>query len=336
MSKVDQIKAAGQSLAILRSVGITEKHLNGKHQPCPACGGKDRFQWNKKKGLFICRHHDSKYHDFISLVAHIKFCDNIKDAIDYCMDFLGLNKLSEQEKDLLKIRQEAAMVKARQLEQIELAMDVKKKLGAKLKAQEKWAKAQPVISHPYLSAKRVSGELIRQSDGALLIPIYHANRELVNLQRIYANSGKFFMVDAEIMGCFSVLGSLRGARKTFICEGFATGMSLYQAYGYPVVLAFMAGNLKKTGIAIRSLYPSLEIIICADNDIHPDDSIINAGVHYSREAAGLIGAKVLIPFLDGKVDFNDLVNSSGGKLVYSMRGNEIKVTRLAMEKAVAA
>ena len=336
MSKVDQIKAAGQSLAILRSVGITEKHLNGKHQPCPACGGKDRFQWNKKKGLFICRHHDSKYHDFISLVAHIKFCDNIKDAIDYCVDFLGLNKLSEQEKDLLKIRQEAAMVKVRQLEQIELAMDVKKKLGAKLKAQEKWAKAQPVISHPYLSAKRVSGELIRQSDGALLIPIYHANRELVNLQRIYANSGKFFMVDAEIMGCFSVLGTLKQARKAFICEGFATGMSLYQQYKLPVVVAFMAGNIKKVGLTIRQLYPSLEIIICADNDIHPDDSIINAGVHYSREAAGLIGAKVLIPFLDGKVDFNDLVNSSGGKLVYSMRGNEIKVTRLAMEKAVAA
>lgn len=336
MSKVEQIKAAGQALAILRSVGVTETHLNGKHQACPACGGKDRFQWNKKKGLFVCRHYDYKYHDFISLVAHIKFCDNIKDAIDYCMDYLGLNKINEHERGLLRIRQEAAMIKARQLEQTELAMDAKKKLDAKLKAQDKWAKAQPVISHPYLAKKRVSGEFIRQSEGALLIPIYSAHRELVNLQRIYANGGKFFMVDAEIMGCFSVLGSLRQARKAFICEGFATGMSLYQQYKLPVILAFMAGNLKKAGLAIRSLYPSLEIIICADNDIHTDDSIINAGVHYSREAAGLIGAKVLIPFLDGKVDFNDLVNSSGGKLVYSMRGNEIKVTRLAMEKAVAA
>ena len=335
MSKVDQIKAAGQSLAILRSVGITEKHLNGKHQACPACGGKDRFQWNKKKGLFICRHHDSKYHDFISLVAHIKFCDNIKDAIDYCMDFLGLNKLSEQEKDLLKIRQEAAMVKVRQLEQIELAMDVKKKLDAKLKAQEKWAKAKPVITHPYLAKKRVSGEFIRQSEGALLIPIYSAHRELVNLQRIYANGGKFFIVDAEIMGCFSVLGSLRQARKAFICEGFATGMSLYQQYKLPVILAFMAGNLKKAGLAIRSLYPSLEIIICADNDIHADDSIINAGVHYSRELASLIGAKVLIPLLEGKADFNDLVNSEGGELVYSAQGSEIRVTRSVLNRLAA-
>ncbi|TXH06090.1 MAG: toprim domain-containing protein [Candidatus Moraniibacteriota bacterium] len=335
MGKIEQIKLANRSLEILRSIGLTDKHLNGKHQACPACGGKDRFQWNKKKGLFVCRHYDYKYHDFISLVAHIKFCDNIKDAIDYCMDYLGLNKINEYERDLLRIRQEAAMIKAKQTEDAELVMGAKKKLDAKLKAKAKWAKAQPVISHPYLSAKRVSGEFIRQSEGALLIPIYNSNRELVNLQHIYANGGKFFMVDAEIVGCFSVLGSLKRASKAFICEGFATGMSLYQQYRHPVVVAFMAGNLKKVGLAIRQLYPSLEIIICADNDIHVDDSIINAGVHYSRESASLIGAKVLIPFLDGKIDFNDLANKDGGELIYSTQGSEIRVTRLALNRLAA-
>ncbi len=335
MSKVEQIKAANRSLEILRSIGITDKHLNGKHQACPACGGNDRFQWNKKKDLFVCRHYDYKYHDFISLVAHIKFCDNIKDAIDYCMDYLGLNKINEHERDLLRVRQEAAMIKEKKIRESVLALEAKKKLDAKLKAQDKWSKALPAIYHPYLSAKQVSGQFIRQADGALLIPIYNSNRELVNLQRIYANGGKFFMVDAEIVGCFSVLGSLKQASKAFICEGFATGMSLYQQYQHPVIVAFMAGNLKKAGLAIRKLYPSLEIIICADNDIHVDDSIINAGVHYSREAASLIGAKVLIPFLDGKIDFNDLANKEGGELIYSTQGSEIRVTRSVLNRLAA-
>lgn len=337
MSKIDAIKAANRSLEILHSVGVTERHFNGKNQPCPGCGGSNRFQWNKRKGLFVCRHYDFKYHDFITLVAHVKFCDNIKDAIDYCMDYLGLNNLSDREKELMRIRQEAAMIKRNQQEQIELAMDAKKKQEAKLIAQDKWRKAKPVTSHPYLTAKQVSGQFIRQADGALMIPIYNNKKELVNLQRIYANGGKFFITNAEIVGCFGVLGSLKQAKKVFICEGFATGMSLYQAYKLPVLVAFTAGNLVKVAASAHDLYPAVDIIVCADNDIHSDESILNAGLYYAKEAAKTINAKVLIPILNGKIDFNDLMNLEGyNNLIYQDNGNEIMVTRLPIAQAISA
>lgn len=42
--------------AVLQQLGIDERFLNGKHGPCPACGGKDRFRFAKGKpeGRFFC------------------------------------------------------------------------------------------------------------------------------------------------------------------------------------------------------------------------------------------------------------------------------------------
>lgn len=40
------------------AIGIAPKFLRNKHQPCPACGGEDRFRYDDKdgKGTFICTH----------------------------------------------------------------------------------------------------------------------------------------------------------------------------------------------------------------------------------------------------------------------------------------
>ncbi len=45
---VDACKNKWRSL--LPAFGVSEKVLNGKHQPCPLCGGKDRFRFDDKDG----------------------------------------------------------------------------------------------------------------------------------------------------------------------------------------------------------------------------------------------------------------------------------------------
>ncbi|WP_336974195.1 DUF7146 domain-containing protein [Sphingobium aromaticiconvertens] len=42
--------------SILPALGVDAKFLSGKHGPCPACGGNDRFRFDDKggKGTFIC------------------------------------------------------------------------------------------------------------------------------------------------------------------------------------------------------------------------------------------------------------------------------------------
>lgn len=41
---------------LLPATGVPERILDGKHQACPMCGGKDRFRWDDKegKGTYFC------------------------------------------------------------------------------------------------------------------------------------------------------------------------------------------------------------------------------------------------------------------------------------------
>ncbi|MCF7530319.1 DUF7146 domain-containing protein [Neisseria lisongii] len=59
--RLDDLKAAarGRWPQILTALGIPEHYTDPrKHQPCPACGGKDRFRFTdyKQGGGFICNH----------------------------------------------------------------------------------------------------------------------------------------------------------------------------------------------------------------------------------------------------------------------------------------
>lgn len=49
-------KARGKWRGILVSLGVEQKHLTGKHGPCPFCEGSDRFRWDNSKGngSFFC------------------------------------------------------------------------------------------------------------------------------------------------------------------------------------------------------------------------------------------------------------------------------------------
>lgn len=48
--------ARGKWRGILLHLGMDEKHLTGKHGPCPMCGGSDRFRFDNKdgNGTWIC------------------------------------------------------------------------------------------------------------------------------------------------------------------------------------------------------------------------------------------------------------------------------------------
>lgn len=48
--------ARGRWKEILLGLGIPGKLLDQRHQPCPFCGGKDRFRWTNfdDRGMFIC------------------------------------------------------------------------------------------------------------------------------------------------------------------------------------------------------------------------------------------------------------------------------------------
>lgn len=179
-------------------------------------------------------------------------------------------------------------------------------------AQELYTSSSELINHQYSVKKKINAYGARQISSVLLIPIY-VNDELVNIQRIYEDGSKWFLKGGRIKGCYFIIGSL--SDRVIICEGYATGCSLYEHTGDPVVVAFNAGNLKSVALSIREKYPKIAIIIAADNDINTDG---NPGRTKGREAALIVGGKCIYPdFTDedfdgeGLTDFNDYLVMGG-------------------------
>lgn len=75
------------------AIGIDPKFLRNKHQPCPACGGEDRFRYDDKdgKGTFICTHWESGAGDGFGLVMHFLGCD-FQTALKQVSGILGMDE----------------------------------------------------------------------------------------------------------------------------------------------------------------------------------------------------------------------------------------------------
>ena len=74
------------------AIGIGPKFLRNKHQPCPACGGEDRFRYDDKdgKGTFICTHWENGAGDGFGLVMHFLGCD-FQTALKQVSGILGMD-----------------------------------------------------------------------------------------------------------------------------------------------------------------------------------------------------------------------------------------------------
>jgi phage/plasmid primase-like uncharacterized protein len=72
----------------------------------------------------------------------------------------------------------------------------------------------------------------------------------------------------------------------FNLGGLPTAASLHEACGYPVVIAFHAGNLGMLATALRARYPGARIVACA-NDDHRTAG--NPGRTHAADAGRVIG-----------------------------------------------
>ena len=179
---------------------------------------------------------------------------------------------------------------------------------AAAKAESIWNTANTANDdHPYLVRKGIKANGARLHQGALVIPV-RSGGELHSLQFIAEDGGKRFLSGGQVTGGYFSIGTIKGAGALCIAEGFATGSTIHQATGYPVAVAFNAGNLEPVAKAMRRKLSGLPIILCADDDA---DTRGNPGLTKANHAALAIGAKVTVPnFGDQRpadvTDFNDM------------------------------
>lgn len=182
-----------------------------------------------------------------------------------------------------------------------------------VKASAIWNAAKPAPEdHPYLIRKGIKASGARSHNDALVIPV-RAGGELHSLQFIGAGGDKRFLAGGRVKGCYFSIGSPKGATALCIAEGFATGATIHEATGYPVAVAFNAGNLVPVAKAMRERFAELPLILCADDDAATEG---NTGITKATEAVRCIGGLLAIPDFgtnrqDGVTDFNDLAAVHG-------------------------
>ena len=133
------------------------------------------------------------------------------------------------------------------------------------KAAVKFAQASTDGTTPYCTAKGIRKHSARvYGKNTLFIPIYEGY-ELVSWQYIYSDGTKRFPFGGKKMGCFHIIGDIKPDKPVALCEGFATGASIHEATGLPVIVAFDAGNLYPALKTFRKNHDN-HVIICADND----------------------------------------------------------------------
>lgn len=198
-----------------------------------------------------------------------------------------------------------------------------------------WSEGEPADdSHPYLVRKGVrahglrtvawpvrneAGEVFRQIEGTLLIPIMNKSGKIVSLQAIFPRvdpafgRDKDFLKNGKKQGCFYVIGRPSPGKPIAIAEGYATAESIHQATGWCVVVAWDAFNLPRVAKVWRESVPDATFVICADNDQWTKQPVDNPGVTYAKRAAAEMQARVVWPEFaelygsdDRPTDFNDL------------------------------
>ncbi len=165
--------------------------------------------------------------------------------------------------------------------------------------------------HPYLERKKiVGGRACVDKYHNLLIPIQDVNGTFTGVQMVRPDGTKLFATGTKIQGCFHsvTMVDLKDTPLVYLCEGYATGMSIHQAVGGAVVCAMNCGNLLPVAKSLRAVNPEIRIVLCADDDRETKG---NPGKKKAEELARKLN-NVLVRFpkftvKDSRLtDFNDL------------------------------
>jgi putative DNA primase/helicase len=169
--------------------------------------------------------------------------------------------------------------------------------------------------HPYLIKKGIDAHGIRADGDRLLIPIRDSAGALQSMQTISTDGSKRFLFGGRVLGGYFSIG--KPQKQLIVCEGFATGASIYQCTGLAVAVAFSAVNLEAVALVLHKKYPALDITIAADDDYNTPG---NPGMAKAEAAAIAVQGSLAIPVFppdrpDKATDFNDLHRLFGEEVV---------------------
>ena len=300
--------AIGRWPDLLTAVGI-DTPFSGKHGPCPACGGKDRFRFDNKggRGTWICNQCGAG--DGLDLVGKVT------------------GKLPKEVAELLAplVGLSAGGLDLAERERIHQQQQARSEAETKRNEQQRQKAARRAVAilrecelgpSPYLTAKALGSmsALINRyviavgtltfPAGSLVVPLTDEKGELVNVQLIDDRGGKSYLAGGRKAGAFH---RIEGGELVAVVEGVATGLSVHLATGATVYCAMDAGNLLAVAKIARHLHPNAQILLCGDNDATTPG---NPGKTKAEQAAAAVGALMALP-PEFSGDWNDYHQAIG-------------------------
>ena len=200
---------------------------------------------------------------------------------------------------------------------------------AAARAARIWDSARPAPEdHPYLVAKQAEPLALRMDAGRrLVVPLQDIDGQINSVEFIAPDGAKRYLAGGAKKGHFAVVGAEPGplpesAGPVLICEGWATGASLYMATGHRVIAAMDAGNLMPVAEALWARFPTAELVLVADNDEKPDRDG-NPGVEAARKVALAVDGRLAVP--DSPGDANDLFCAEGPDAVAALVASAARI-----------
>ncbi|TNI34899.1 DUF927 domain-containing protein [Aeromonas veronii] len=300
--------ACGHWPELLAAVGIDTPH-RGKHGPCPACGGKDRFRLDDKagRGTWFCNLCGAG--DGLDLVCRV-LSTTPKAAAELLAPLVGVSAAGVDPAEWERIHQQQ-QAKAEQAER-------QRALQRRRAASRAAAIAGDVTTgaSPYLMGKgieqpqaAISRTLIREGGenfpaGSLVVALTDEGGALVNVQLIRADGTKRYLAAGQKVGAYHRIG---GGALVAVVEGYATGLSVHLAIRATVYCAMDAGNLLAVAQIARRQHPEARLLLCGDND---EGTKGNPGKAKAEHAAAAVGGLVALP-PEFSGDWNDYHQAHG-------------------------
>ncbi|MBN7122629.1 DNA primase [Erwinia billingiae] len=281
--------AMGQWPRILPALGLNV--VKNRHMPCPVCQGNDRFRFDDQdgRGTWICNHCGAG--DGLTLVEKA-LSISLSEAAARVSELSGALPAVQPE----SLRQTTVNDEATRAAAITLA-------------QQLVSTAEEVTGNAYLSrkgwpqhgaltlAKPQKVATISYRPGDVVVPLHDMSGQLVNVQLINAAGEKRTLKGGQVKGASHVLSSGKPAKRIWLAEGYATGLTVHNLTGDEVWVALSSVNLLSLAGLVREKYATLPLLIAADRDLNGD------GQTKARRAAEACNASVALPPVFG--DWND-------------------------------
>ena len=243
------------------------------------------------------------------------------DAVKWRFDFKALKGDKQYDKYYAMSQTPEFKAEAKRVQDEHKEQEARAKAEGLANAKAEFNNAPKLINPElkYLKNKKVGihGELKSDKYGNILLPLRNIRGEFKSMQRILPDGSKRFAKDTSTSGAFFNIDLDKAKDDTskpiIICEGYATGATLYEITGCPVVCAISCYGIDKTAEALRKEFKQHKIIIMADNDAETarkqgnNPGLDHADAANKKYKLDGVFAPQFDAFLqaDGKSDWND-------------------------------